>query len=220
LIEIAPSGGAFYLDGSAPAGRVALECYYPAAVRTNACLIANTIDLASPRTYITDRDPNNDTVANAGGTIEFRGDLINQSQLTNEFRLDSSTLRAIGGGTNAIRRFECASRDVGARDPGTNNFALGRLVLGQRSSGATGAVKLLLCDQYDNNTADAAVEALYATNLALYANSILCLNGCPLYCKNSGAWQRVYAAPFPDGDGTGQVWDTPQPPTGALMTVW
>jgi hypothetical protein len=212
-VSITPAGGEFYLNGAAPAGSIKWEIYNTAAERTNATLIANTINLASPRAVINDRDPQNDTDANAGGTLEFRGDFVSQCTDTNNFRMEFSTVRTIGGLTNEVQYWECMSQDLGAVPAGfTNNFALGRLVLGQTSAGATAKADLVLRNQSDNNLADALAEAVYVTNLTMYANSCLYLNGFNLYYKNGGSWQRAVPGAFAPGDGTGrirEIWPVP-----------
>lgn len=220
LVSIAPTGGEFYLNGSAPSGSVKLQIYNTPAERTNATLIANTINLASPRVIISDRDPNNDIDDNAGGTIEFRGDFISQSTDTNNFRLDNSTVRAIGGGTNKVQYWECMSKDNGAVSPSTNNFALAKLIVGKTATGSTTNTILSLRDQYDNNTGDSgAAEAVYVTTLEIYAGSQLHLNGLNLYYKNSGSWVKAVESqtPFPYGDGTGYL--GAPPPFGTVIMM-
>ena len=218
-LTIAPAGGAFYL--AAPqSGSVRFQLYSRPSDRTNATLTANTINLASPNVTINDRDPNNDVDANAGGAIEFRGDFISQCTDTNNFRLDSSTLRVIGGGTNVVQYWECMSKDNGAVSPSTNNFALGRLVLGQTSTGTTSTTKLVLRDQYTNNLASTAAEALYVTNLTMYATSVLYLNNLKLYYKNSGSWTLATPGAFTPGDGTGKIRAVWPETRGSMLEVY
>ena len=126
--------------------------------------------------------------------------------MTNEFRVDHTTLRAIGGGTNSLQTLECMSQDQGAVSAGfTNNFAFANLILGQTGAGATSIAFLALGDAYDNNRSDANPEVVYVTNLKLYANSILYLNGFKLYHKTSGSWQAATVGNFSYGDGSGRI---------------
>ncbi len=219
-LEISPAGGDVYLT-STGAGKAILNINVKNADATNkATIIANTINLAATNALISDINLNG--VANTkGGTIEFRGDFISQSIDTNAFRLDRSTLRTIAGTTNAVQYWECMSQDNGATvDPSTNNFALGMLVLGQNSTGLTMKADLVLRDQSDNNRVDAGAEAVYVTNLTMYASSVLYLNGFNLYHKNSGTWQKASPGLFPDGDGTGRIGSSwPAMDKGTVISV-
>lgn len=197
--------GSFYLNGPTPAGRVKLEIYCPAAERPNPFVIANTIHLASPRVSINDRDPNNDTDANAGGTLEFRGHFINASQQAADFRTDKSTLHCTAGWTNTASIIECPSQDLGTAGPGASNFLLNKLIVGKAADAVTGQKRLMLADDYDNNTLDAEPEALYVNTLELHAGSEIVLQGRNLYVKNSGSWVQAIPGAFAGGDGTGRI---------------
>ncbi len=210
-LTITPAGGDFYLYAP-PSGAVRLELYSGPSNRANATITANTIHLASPSVTIDDRDPNNTNDVYAGGTIEFRGDFVSQCTDNNNFRLDHSTLRVIGGGTKAMQSWECMSSTNQPTEPGTNNFVIGELALGQTSTGSVNKVELVLRDQNDNNTGDAGrPEALYVGSLTMYAGSVLYLNGRTLYCKNSGLWLRPPLGSYTAGDGSGRILDTPPP---------
>jgi hypothetical protein len=220
-IAIEPEGGDVYLD-SFGTGLVDLNICNnnrDEHVHTNSvALTANTLNLATTNCSLSDRCTWDNADSSSGGILEFRGHFISRSTRTNDFRLDFTTVRAIDGWTNDLQRFECMSRDLGAADPGTNNFVLGKLVLGQAATGTTSKVTLHLRDQFDNNVSDAQPEVVYAKNLALYAGSILYLNGCKLYHKNSGTWQLATAGTFATGDGTGIIRNSPKP-TGAVLMV-
>jgi hypothetical protein len=106
---------------------------------------------------------------------------------------------------------------TGNVDPGINNFAIGSLILGQTSTGSTSRVELMLRNQYDNHRGDAgAPEAVYVSNLTMYANSVLYLNTFNLYYKNSGTWQKATAGSFAPGDGTGRIY---RPESGTLILI-
>ncbi|MCL1857058.1 MAG: hypothetical protein FWF84_05415, partial [Kiritimatiellaeota bacterium] len=104
--------------------------------KTNvATIVANTLNLASPSVYMTDRNAKGlATDSAANGLIELRGDFVNHSTNNVLFRMDSTTVRVIGGGTNALSWIEVAGEDVGEEDPGVANFAWRDLVLGQDST--------------------------------------------------------------------------------------
>jgi hypothetical protein len=220
-LEIAANGGEVYV-ASVGTGTVCLSiCNNNRDEHTHIASVAvtaNTLNLASANSYLSDRCRWQDIDANANGNLEFRGNFISRGTLTNLWRTDHTTVRAIGGGTNAVQYWECLSQDLGAVSAGfTNNFALARLVLGQSAPGATAKVELALRDQYDNNTADAAPEAVYVTNLTLYGGSILYLNGFNLYYKNTGSWQKAVPGTFAPGDGTGKIRSFLTPPNTVLI---
>ncbi len=224
-IEILPAGGDVYIE-STGAGKCYIRTCSQARddggtkPRTNAMLIANTINLASTNSYLTDRNALQDDDGNAGGVVEFRGDFINRSTETNLFRTEATVLRAIGG-LSDVQYIEAPSQDLGTSGPGTRNFELKRLALGQNAQGTTAFTRLVLRDAYDNHPVDAQPEALYVTTLELYAGSELFLNGVKLYCKNSGSWVQAPLGSFTPGDGTGKIaaqWPLP-PPSGAVFTI-
>ncbi len=204
-LEVAPGGGDIFVN-STGSGLAWLEVSARSSQRNtnNPSLIGNTINLASTNAYLTDRSYESPSYAQ-GSVIVFRGDFINQSARTNEFRLDNSTLSCVTGGTNEASFFECPSKDIGASDPSTNNMAIGSLILGKSYDGSTAAVKFALRDNFTNNAGSVKAEAVYVTNLTMYASSALYLNGYNLYYKNSGSWVLAVPGPFAPGDGTGAI---------------
>lgn len=222
-IEVAPNGGEVYLN-SVGTGTVQLNIgnnNRDVHTYTNSvAVIANTLNIASTNSYLSDRCQWQDIDANANANLEFRGDFISRSTLTNLWRTDSSTFRAIGGGTNKVQYWECMSQDNGTNAPGTNNFALAKLIVGKTATGSTTNTILSLRNLYDNNTGDSgAAEAVYVTKLEIYAGSQLHLNGLNLYYKNSGSWVKAVESqtPFPSGDGTGYL--GAPPPLGTVIMV-
>ncbi len=222
-IECLPTAGDLFLSCSNPTSQLKfVTCGFNRASTPNSSqvsIVANTINIANTNVYLTDRSPDGEgTDSYAGGQIEFRGEFICRSQLTNSFRLENTTMRVIGGGTNAIQQWECMSST--SAGGGSNNFVIGKMVLGQTATGSVSKAELMLRDLYDNNTGDAgAPEALYVTNLTMYANSILYLNGSALYCKNSGSWVQQPTGRYSPGDNTGYILNIPRTASGTVFTV-
>lgn len=185
-----------------------------------ALMTVNGIKLLSSKSYITDTNRFTADASLSGAIVEFRGDFHVESQQKDLFRIDSSTLRHIGGATDkTFHSIEAMSNDVGASDPGTTNFAIKNLILGQATNGQTSQVKLELQDLINNHTDNANPEALYIENLSLYAQSSLALNGKKVYIKNSGSWQALTTGTFSGGDGTGTIKQVFLKPTGCLFTL-
>ena len=135
--------------------------------------------------------------------------------LSNDFRLDSSTLYSTG--TNSM--LEAASADLGPVDPGRNNFALGRIVIGQTAAGLAVTAQVALAASADN-AAGSRPEAVYVNTLELRNGATLYLQGVRLYYRNGSEWKPAAAdsrQPFDGGDGTGYIKDGPPlPPDGVL----
>lgn len=202
-IEIAPTGGEFYL-GSTGTGKVQLNIGNnnrdDHAHIGNVAVTANTINFASPGTYLSDRCLWQDLDANANGILEFRRSFLNASTQNTLFRMDHTTLRSLGSGM-----FEAPSADWALAGPGTSNYEIASLILGKDATNASSPAWLMLQD-VANNAPGTGAEALYVDSLQLFNGSLFETRGLPVYFKNSGSWQLAVPStitPFAYGDGTG-----------------
>jgi hypothetical protein len=214
-VVVQPGGGEIRLE-TAGAGKAWLDLHQRAAERAAPVVVANTVNVAGTNAYLSDRDPNNPAVLSDahGARLELRGSLLNRSVLTNDFRLDHSTLHFVG--TNSL--LEAPSADRGPVDPAPANFLFGALVLGRRADGTASRAELALTDAWDN-APGAGSEAVYAERLELYAGSVLWLQGRRLYYRNGGLWREAVAdtsRPFVGGDGTGYIGDAPAVAEGVI----
>ncbi len=104
------------------------------------------------------------------------------------------------GGLDTTATLEAAGNDLGPGNSGyLHNFALGTLQVGGIQS-----AKLLLADNYDNQTTGSGAEAVYVDRLIVRPGSVLDLGGIHLYYHSAdiapgaivnGAMLRVSAIP-------------------------
>ncbi len=218
-LEVAPGGGDIYLGSTGTGG---VEFNISQAARDNdkrvglACVKAQGITIASPASFITDKERNGQPEARWGGQIEFSGSFVNQSTRNVDFRVDHSTLRALGFGS-----FEAPSADNGLTGPGTSNYEIAALVLGRDAAGTANTKAWLLLTDSFNNAPGGTPEALYVDSLQLFNGSLFETRGLPVYFKNSGSWQLAVPStitPFAFGDGTGFL-VVPEPAALALLAA-
>jgi hypothetical protein len=215
-LEIAPGGGDIFLTSTGAGG---VEFNISQAARDNdkrvglACVKAQTFNIAGPNSFITDKERNGQPEARWGGQIEFSGSFLNQSTRNVDFRLDHSTLRALGYGM-----FEAPSADLGLAGPGASNYGIGSLVLGRDAVGTTDTTAWLMLQDVANNAPGGGGEALYVDSLLMFNGSILELRGLNLYYKNSGTWALATPGAF-TLNGSDGVIVVPEPAALALLAM-
>ena len=146
--------------------------------------------------------------------MEIRGSFSNATVLASCQRTEHTTVLCAG----TAEVFEVCSADLGLAGPGSNNFAIGKLVVGLRQDGTTNLNSWVILKDLVNNPCDSTPDALYADSLLMYGHSILALNGLSLYYRNSGSWTKAIPGMFPYGDGTGRIISS-WPPRGTLVTI-
>ncbi|MCD6378333.1 MAG: PEP-CTERM sorting domain-containing protein, partial [Planctomycetes bacterium] len=93
------------------------------------------------------------------------------------------------GGSAVVDNLEVAGKDEGAvlSAFSVDNFLIGTLQLGGEAAG-----RIKLVDNFDNQPSWSGSEALYVSNLILYAGATIDLNGLNLYYLNDGSPKQFF----------------------------
>ncbi|HET6428914.1 MAG TPA: PEP-CTERM sorting domain-containing protein, partial [Phycisphaerae bacterium] len=135
----------------------------------------------------------------AGSTVHMMGAAL-ENQRTDPAALAglAQTTLIIEGGPEAPSRLEAASADLGLDPAGwTDNFAIGRLVLGGAAAGW-----IELADDWDNQLDGSGGEAVYVGELVLNGGAAVSLGDIPLYYLKDALPRRLWVA---DANLDGQV---------------